>query len=173
MTHNKNTTQSRGTELRSAAQHAVYGQMLLCVVLVVSFAGCQSLEKGISGLTSYLQLVVDDRVVWEHSTSAGYMSCETNAALNNQELAKSKEAQGRYRCVKERATESALPYSYVSSYREVRPGGVAFAAPTTTRFASSEACWESIAKLEVENLTLVRENCGSKSPPVRPGQKLA
>jgi hypothetical protein len=160
-------------KITETAGRSAFRCWILCSVLTLLLTGCQSLEKGISGLTSYLQLVIDDRVVWEHSTSAGYMSCETNAALNNQELAKSKEAQGRYRCVKERATESALPYSYVSSYREVRPGGVAFAAPTTTRFASSEACWESIAKLEVENLTLVRENCGSKSPPVRPGEKLA
>ncbi len=137
-------------------------------------AGCQSLEKGISGMTRYLQFVDDGVVVWEHSVGMGSVSCEVNATNNNSELEQTKASLGRYRCAVDPAPESVLPYFYVSSFERVVPGGLAYNAPTMTRFPTSEQCWAALERLKDNERVLKRENCGAKSPPrLPPGEKTA
>lgn len=144
---------------------------LMAVAGVVTL-GCQSLEKGIPGLTRYLQFVESGQVVWEHAVGAGSVSCDVNAENNNRELDIRKKDGGRYRCASEPAPESVLPYSYVSSFERVVPGGLAYNAPMTTRYADSESCWAALERLQDNERVLKRENCGAKPlPKPRLGEK--
>lgn len=140
----------------------------------LSLFGCQTLEKGIPGMTRYLQFVDDGVVVWEHSVGMGSASCEVNATNNNRELEQTKESDGRYRCATEPAPESVLPYFYVSSFERVVPGGLAYNAPTMTRFPTPNSCWASLGRLKDNERVLKRESCGPKpAPRIRPGEKTA
>jgi hypothetical protein len=147
---------------------------LLGIACVSALAGCASLEKGIPGFTQYMQFVIDGEVVWEHAIGAGSVGCDQNVANNNRELEITKESQGRYRCSSQPAPESVLPYSYVSSFERVIPGGLAYNAPMVTRFPTPENCWASLERLKDNERVLKRENCGPKPVPrVRPGERAA
>jgi hypothetical protein len=148
-----------------------------CVLLVITatLMGCQSmLEKGIPGITRYMQFVSDGEVFWEYAVAAGSMSCEMNAALNNKQLAMTKETEGRYVCASQPAPESQLPYSYVSYSAVLTSAGIIYSAATTTRYANAESCQVAVSELERNERKLVSEKCGSKSVPrVRPGETLS
>ncbi len=132
------------------------------------------LEKGIPGITRYMQFVSDGEVLWEYAVAAGSMPCEKNAALNNKQLAMSKDTEGRYVCASQPAPESQLPYSYVSYSAVLTSAGIIYSAATTTRYANAESCRAAVSQLESDERKLVSEKCDSKSPPrVRPGEKLA
>jgi hypothetical protein len=148
-----------------------------CVLFVISatLTGCQSmLEKGIPGITRYIQFVSDGEVFWEYAVAAGSMSCEKNAALNNKQLDMAKETEGRYVCASQPAPESQLPYSYVSYSAILTSAGIIYSAATTTRYANAESCQAAVSQLESNERKLVSEKCGPKSVPrVRPGETLS
>lgn len=150
------------------------GRLFAVALVCIAANGCATLERGIPGLTQYMQFVLDGEVIWEHAVGAGSVSCDVNVANNNRELEITKSSSGRYRCASEPAPAEQLPFSYVSSFERVVPGGLAYNAPMATRFQTSEACWESLDRLAGNERVLKRENCGPKpAPKMRPGERTA
>jgi hypothetical protein len=79
------------------------------IAMSAMLMGCQSmLEKGIPGITRYMQFVSGGEVLWEYAVAAGSASCETNAAINNKQLAITKEIDGRYVCVSQPAPRTRI-----------------------------------------------------------------
>jgi hypothetical protein len=136
--------------------------------------GCQTTaEHGLFGTNGYLQLLVDNVVVYEYNVPAGGMKCQLNAAFNNKEL--DPVGRIRYRCVWTPASASELPYNFVAISTLGPHQGFATSQAATIRFASSAACWEAIADLKTESKKLVSESCGPKEPPapLGPGERRA
>jgi hypothetical protein len=152
-----------------------FSRTLVLIVSGFTLVGCASLEKGVPGVTRYLQYVIEGQVVWEHAVGAGSASCETNATLNNQAQAREQvKASGQYVCASQPAPDSVLPFGYISSYERVEPWGLDYTAPMATRFNNSAACWQSIALLKQNDRVLKREYCGPQVPPkIRPGERTA
>ena len=144
--------------------------IFLLVWVSVANVACQSLSRGIPGLSAQLQFVVNEHVVFEYAVPVDGMPCFENAALNNKEIADKSE--GHYRCTNFPAPERELPYNFTAVHQYDHAGRESAAA--TTRFASSEACWEAVAVLQENKRRLVEDNCGPKPTPSRAfGDKLA
>lgn len=147
---------------------------LAALALISTLLGCQTTaEHGLFGTNGYLQLLVDNVVVYEYNIPAGGMNCQRNAAFNNKEL---DPAGGvAYRCVWTPASANELPYGFVAISTLGPAQGYASSNAATTRFASSEACWDAVADLKAQNKKLVSETCGAKAPtpPSRPGERHA
>lgn len=147
---------------------------IAALTVASGLVGCQTTaEHGLFGTNGYLQLLVNNVVVYEYNIPAGGMNCQRNAAFNNKEL---DPASGiLYRCVWTPASASELPYSYVAISTLGPHQGYATSNAATIRFASSAACWEALEELHTESKKLVSESCGPKSPPapLSPGERRA
>lgn len=152
-----------------------YPRALSAVLLSSALAaGCQTApDNGLFGSNGYLQLYVDDVLVWENSVPGGGMNCQKNAALNNREIDPKQRA--IYKCSREPAPADALPYSFYAVSVLGTLQGYRDSNPSTTRFASSEACHDAVAYLSKQDMKLISEKCdGDMTPPrAKPGDRHA
>jgi hypothetical protein len=141
---------------------------------VVALTGCQTTpDSGIFGNNGFLQLWIDDVIVYEYAVPAGGMHCQKNAVFNNRELDANSGAE--YRCARQPASVAALPYSFVSISTLTRQQGYEASNATTQRYATREACWEAAMELPKESQKLVSENCraNERHERVLPGENKA